>query len=262
MLRYIRLTFALFRYSLSRELMFKINFLTWIVVELAWFGIQLALFEVIYSHVESIAGWTKFQMILLLGTSHVVQQTFQFFFMVNCIELPENVRTGKLDFALLQPANTQFLVSIRKFDLGALVNGSIGLGICAYSGWKLGLHPTLGQLCLFGVLVLNGAFIHYAMMLFIVTASFWIVRAQGLVYGYYNLFQLTRIPQEAFRGAARALFTFGIPLLVVANYPASVLARGLSAWNAGWTLLLSVFLVSCASAWFRFALRCYRSASS
>ena len=68
-----------------------------------------------------------------VGADDVVQQVFQFIFMINCMELPENVRTGRLDFLLLQPANSMFLASIRKFDPGAMVNATIGLGFVAYA---------------------------------------------------------------------------------------------------------------------------------
>lgn len=262
MMRYLRLTLALLRYSLIREMMFKANFLAWIVVEFFWFGIQIALVGVIFDYVTDVAGWNRDQMILLIGTSHVVQQLFQFIFMVNCIELPENVRTGRLDFALVQPANTLFLVSVRKFDPGALVNATIGMGFVAWAAWRLGLHPSAGSLALYALLVVNGILIHYALMMAIVTLSFWIVRAQGLVYGYYNLFQISRIPREAFRGGARIFFTFALPMLVVANFPAAVLARGLHGADALWVVGITVPFLLVSAAWFRFGLRFYTSASS
>ena len=262
MLRYLKLFFALFRYSLTRELMFKANFILWVIVEFAWFGVQIALVEVIFSHVSEVAGWNKYEMILLIGTSHFIQQVFQFIFLINCVELPDHVRTGKLDFLLLQPANSQFLVSIRKFDLGTLVNSSIGLSFVIYAAWKLDLKPTFPQIGMYIALVFNGVFIHYALMLAVVTLSFWIVRAQGLVFGYYNLFQITRIPREAFKGSVKFIFTFVLPMLVVANYPAGVLARGLQGNAIVWVFVLTAVLVLLASLWFRFALRFYTSASS
>jgi ABC-2 type transport system permease protein len=262
MLRYLRLAIALFRYSLTREMMFKANFLLWIVVEFAWFGIQLMLINVIFSHVEAVAGWNKHQMILLVSTSHLIQQVFQFVFMINCMDLPENVRTGKLDFFLLQPANAQFLVSIRKFDLGCLVNGSVALGFIGYAIHTLGITLTPWNLFLFVALVINGVLIHYALMLAIVSVSFWIVRAQGLVYGYYNLFQISRIPREAFKGSARVLFTFVLPMLVVANFPAAVLTQGLKLQQVAWVFCIAVGFLTIVTFWFRYALRFYTSASS
>ncbi len=261
-LRYLRLVGAFFRYSITRELMFKTNVFLWIIVELAWFGIQLSFVEVIYSHVTMVAGWNKYQMILLIGTNHLIQQLFQFTFLTNCMDLSENIRTGKLDFILLRPANSQFLISIQKFDCGALVNGSVALGLVVYASLKLNLHPSMAQILLYSALLLNGMIIHYVLLFALVTLSFWIVRAQGLVYGYYNLFQIARIPQEAFKGGIKFLFTMVLPMLVVANYPASVLGRGL--WGIGvlWVFGLSSVMMILVSFWFRFALRHYRSASS
>lgn len=261
-MRYLRLALALFRYSLAREMMFKVNFILWIVVEVAWLGLQLALVGVIFSHVNEVAGWTKYEMVMLIGTSHLVQQVFQVVFLVNLIELPENVRTGKLDFALLQPASPQFLASVRKYDPGSIVNCAIGAAFVAWAAWKLGLRPAAWQVALYGLMVLNGVFVHYALMLMIVTLAFWIVRAQGLVFGYYNLFNIARMPREAFRGAARVLFTWVLPMLVVANLPAQVLARGVIGQGAWLVVLLTVALLLLSRAWFRFGLRFYTSASS
>jgi ABC-2 type transport system permease protein len=262
MLRYLRLSAALFRYSFIREMMFKVNFVTWIVVEIAWFGLQLALVEVLFAHTQSIAGWTKFEMILLVGTSHLIQQVFQLLFMVNLIDLPENVRTGRLDFFLLQPASPQFLVTVRKFDVGSIANAGIGLAFVVYAAVRLGLHPSLFQVGLYSALVINGILIHYALMLIIVSLSFWIVRAQGLVYGYYNLFQITRIPRDAFKGMIKVVFTFAVPMLVVANFPTEVLVRQVWGWGMFDVLGLTVALMLLSTAWFRFALRAYTSASS
>ena len=262
MLRYLKLFWALFRYSAIREMMFKANFLLWVVVEFAWFGLQLVLIEVIYLHVQEVAGWNKYEMILLIGTSHVVQQLFQLIFMINLIEFPENVRTGRLDFALLQPADSQFMASIRKFDPGSIVNISVALGIVGYAVWKLNLHPSLMHLSLYTLLVINGALIHYALMLAIVTLSFWIVRAQGLVYGYYNLFQIARIPRQAFTGGVRFFFTWVLPMLIVANAPAESLVRSNFNGQILGLLAITACSVTVSSLWFRFGLKSYTSASS
>ena len=53
--------------------------------------------------------------------------------------------------------------------------------------------------------------IHYSLMFLLATISFWTVRAQGIVWGYYNLFNIARMPDEAFHGAFRAFFTFERP---------------------------------------------------
>ena len=100
-------------------------------------------------------------------------------------------------------------------------------------------------------------------MFLMATISFWTVRAQGLVMAYYNLFSLARIPDVAFRGASRVIFTLAIPMLLVANVPVKILIHKLSS-PAEIVLFLAMgavcFLAS--SLVWRTALRRYSSASS
>src|ERR1035438_2547088 len=115
--RYLSVYRPVWRPSVAREMSFKSNFLLWIVVELLWLGLQLSFIGVLYLHTEHIGTWTKWEVVLLIGASHFIQQIFQAFFLINCTNLSELVRTGKLDFLLLLPVNTRFIVSLRQMDL-------------------------------------------------------------------------------------------------------------------------------------------------
>jgi ABC-2 type transport system permease protein len=101
-------------------------------------------------------------------------------------------------------------------------------------------------------------------MFLLASISFWTVRAQGIVWGYYNLFQIARMPDEAFqRGLFKAVFTFAIPMLLVSNVPVRLLISKLS--STGPLLLLLGMSVVCfaVSEWgWRASVRRYTSASS
>jgi ABC-2 type transport system permease protein len=260
---YAGLYAAMWRNSVVRELSFKANFLMWLVVEALWFALQLTFVSVIYLHTESIGDWTKWQVVLLVGTSQFVQQVFTALFLTNCVNLSELVRTGRMDFMLLLPVNTRFLVSLRAVDLGAFVSAASGLCVVAYAAWKLGLRPGALQIAGYFALCAAGLLIHYALMFLMATICFWTVRAQNVVWGYYNLFNVARQPDSAFRGAFRRVFTFVIPMLLVSNVPAKVLIGRLSA-PLEWLLLLGMTAACYAVselAW-RISVRHYASASS
>ena len=125
--RYFNIYAALWKNSVVREMGFKTNFIMWIIVELLWFALQLSFMAVIYSHTERIATWSKWEVIMLLGASHFIQQIFSAIFLTNCTQLSEYIRTGKLDFMLLLPINTRFMISFRQVDLGGFVNAAAGL---------------------------------------------------------------------------------------------------------------------------------------
>src|SRR5207249_674658 len=152
------------------------------------------------------------------------QQIFQAFFLTNCIQISEYVRTGKMDFMLLLPINTRFIVSLRQVDLGGFVNAASALAVITYALSRLHFVPSAAQLVGFLCLSLAGVFIHYSLMFLLASVSFWTVRAQGIIWGYYNLFTIARLPDAAYRGLFKAFFTFVIPMILVANVPAKVLA--------------------------------------
>ena len=261
--RYWSIYVALWKNSVVREMGFKGNFLLWIVVELLWFGLQLSFMTVIYQHTDHIADCVQYQVILLIGASHFIQQLFQAFFLTNCTQLSELIRTGKLDFMLLLPVNTRFMLSLRQVDLGGFVNAGSAVGVMIYALRQLHQVPSLLDVAAFILLALTGVFVHYSLMFLLATISFYTVRAQGIVWGYYSLFNIARLPDSAFRGLFKMIFTFALPMLLVANVPARLLAQKVRS-PLDMLLLFGMALVCLAVselAW-RFSLKRYTSASS
>jgi ABC-2 type transport system permease protein len=148
-------------------------------------------------------------------------------------------------------------------DLGAFINALFAACVMAFAAHKLQLRPDFGQLAGFGALCVAGVMVHYSLMFMLATVCFWSVKAQGIVWGYYNLFNIARMPDEAFRGAFKAVFTFALPMLLVSNVPTRVLADKINEPLA-WLLLLAVGLAWAGiSEWFwRLSIRHYTSASS
>jgi len=261
--RYLTIYAALWKNSVAREMSFKGNFILWIVVELLWFGLQLCFVSVVFSQTSSVGTWTQWQMVLLVGASNFIQQVYQAFFLTNCTNLSELIRTGKMDFLLLLPVNTRFIVSLRQVDLGAFVNALFAVAVMLYAAGQLHLHPTLAQLAGFGALCFVGILIHYSLMFMLAAISFWTVRAQGIVWGYYNLFNIARMPDEAFRGAFKAVFTFALPVLLVSNVPVRVLADKVASLEVVLVLLALGVIWALISEWFwRVSVSRYTSASS
>ncbi|MGD0614337.1 MAG: ABC-2 family transporter protein, partial [Verrucomicrobiota bacterium] len=172
LVRYLGIYAALWKNSVMRETMFKTNFLLWILVEFLWFGLQLCFISVLYLHTDRIGTWTKWEVVMLVGASHFIQQTFQAFFLVNCTNLSELVRTGKFDFLLLLPVNTRFVVSLRQVDLGAFVNAGSGVAVMVYAARQLHLTPTVLHVLGFLALCAAGILIHYSLM-FLLAAISW-----------------------------------------------------------------------------------------
>ncbi|MDK3156699.1 ABC-2 family transporter protein [Kamptonema cortianum] len=267
--RYLKIYQILLRNSLIREMNFAANFWGWLICEALWFAAQIALIEVVFLYTDSVAGWNKWQVVMLYGTHHLTSQLFQAVCFVNLANVPELIRTGKMDFLLLQPINAQFAASTKQFGFDNLVNAMLGVAFVVYGCHRLEFIPSAGQMALYVIAVCFGIMIHYALTVMLVSISFWVVKAQGALYAYYNLMNLARYPDAVFRSApfvVKTLLTFVIPVMIVANVPTRLLndiTTGTNLWlSSGFLVGVSCLMMTVSVCLWNFALSHYTSASS
>jgi ABC-2 type transport system permease protein len=169
-----------------------------------------------------------------------------------------------LDSLLALPIDSQFAVSTKQFGLDSVLNALLGGVVVIVALSKLHITPTVGHVLLYLVAIGFGVAIHYSIMLTLAAISFWIVRAQGLVYGYFNFLHIARYPDVIFPRLFRFLFGWIIPVVIVANIPARLLIKPLGD-PTGLMLHLIVagsIAFALSRVFWRFALRHYSSASS
>jgi ABC-2 type transport system permease protein len=265
MLHYLRIWLASARYSVTRTMMFRGDFIVWSLVELFWMAVNLLLVSVIYRHTDSVAGWSQYEMMLLVGTSMLIQRFLMAFFWSGIFEMGRAVRTGHFDFMIAQPGNIMFMATTRKLELDGLVNSFIAAGVVIYAAGRLDLDPGVGDILLYAAMVACGLVIHFSVLVMSTSLVFWLTSAQGVEGAYFSLTEFSRLPREAFKGmVSQVLFVWLLPVVVVSNAPARVL---LDRFGTDWKWIAGPFLF--AAAWFALAvfvfnrgLRRYSSASS
>src|SRR6266705_4949859 len=115
-LRYFRLLRAFGRYCLANELAFRGNFIAKLLVEVLWLGILLIFYKTVFASTNVIAGWDQSQYLVFVGCYYTLEGIIETFFLENCTEFSELIRTGELDFFLLKPIDEQFLITCRRID--------------------------------------------------------------------------------------------------------------------------------------------------
>lgn len=294
-------TFA--RNSLVRDMTFRVNFLVEFVSSTTWVLMYLGFYLLVFQYTSSIGagtGWGKYEFFVFLATTMVVNSLVQAFFMENCDEISELIRTGGLDFALLKPIDTQFLVSLRRVSWSSLGNLFVGLGLLIYSCWQLasrdGRPHELSQLVRlsFGLPVpeiepiaigpvtvllyifycLCGVAFMYSLMISLSATSIWLGRNTSLYDFWFYITNFARYPMEIYDGAwgrpLRFAFSYILPVLLVVYVPARLMALPLAphespgtlAFLALFTILATIGSLFASRAVFQFALASYRSASS
>jgi ABC-2 type transport system permease protein len=198
--------------------------------------------------------------------------------MPNAQEFSELIRTGHLDFALVKPIDTQFLISFQKVDWSALSNFWMGIALLGFSlshlmtvpESPLELHPVV--FLLYPIYIFCGCLIMYSVMITLAATSIWLGRNQTLYNFWFYLTNFSRYPMEIYwrswGWSLWGVFTFLIPVLVVVNVPARLMAQPVSPrsnwelWLTGFAVLATVMSLWVSRAIFRRALMSYRSASS
>lgn len=272
-------TFA--RNSLVRDMTFRANFLIESLSTITWTLMDLGFYLLIFQFTDSIGpGWGKYEFFGFLATTKFVNAIVQAFFMPNCEELSELIRTGGLDFALLKPIDTQFLISLRKIDWSALSHAVVGAVLVVISiahlttradnplSWS---HVAIAA-PLYVFYVGCGSAILYSLMIGLAATSIWLGQNRSLYDFWFYITNFSRYPMEIYSGPwgtpLQIICTFVIPVLIVVNVPAQILAQPLTLQSAK-GILLPLFAIFATGAWlllsraiFQRALLSYRSASS
>ena len=160
-----------------RDMTFRANFLIDTISSIAWMLMNLGLYMLIFRYTPMLGagtGWGKYEFYLFLATTLLVNSTVQTFFMANADEFSELIRTGSLDFALLKPIDTQFLVSLQRIEWSSMGNFCFRLVLAVYALIELHYLPSILQGLLYVGYVAAGVIILYSLMISLAASSVWL----------------------------------------------------------------------------------------
>jgi len=266
----IFLTFA--RACLVRDMTFRANFILECVTSLGWMSMNLAFYLLVFTFTPEIGkgtGWSKEPFFAFVATGMIINAIVQAFFMPSAEELTEMVRTGGLDAVLVQPLDAQFLLSMHRVDFSALANGLVGVGLLAWAVPRMDYAPPPVAWLLYPLLIICGVAILYGFVIMLAAATILMGRNQSLYDFWFYITNFSRYPAEIYSGPwgspLQMLCTFVIPILLVVNVPARVIAQPFTGqtWvGVAAAVIAAVAALVVSRIVFQRALAAYRSASS
>lgn len=260
-LRYLRLMAIFAGASISAQLEYRANFVVSLVSSLLTVGGALFGLMVLSGDGQPVGGWSYREATVVVGVFTLVQGFIGALLQPNLNRIAEGVRTGTMDFNLLKPIDTQFLVSTRNVNVFRVVDVVVGVGLI---GWAL---TGLDRLSLVGIvsgtlLLVAALMIVYSIWFMLTTTAFWFVKVENTTELFNSLFRAGQFPVTVFPGWVRAFFTVIVPVAFITTVPAEALigrARPGSAVAAAAVALVMLIV----SRWFwRWAVSSYTSASS
>jgi ABC-2 type transport system permease protein len=261
-MRYLRLYLHFMRFSFSKALEFRFDFVLRILMDVAFYAVNLSFFSVLYTHTEVLGGWDRDQIYFFVCGYFLVDALFMTVFSNNLWWLPQLVNRGDLDYYLVRPVSSLFFVSLRDFAASSFVNVLIAGGLV---GWAWARYPGevgAANLVAYLGLLLLGTYLTYLLRLLFLLPVFWIHSGFGLLQVSWALTHLAERPVEIYRPWLRWLMMTVLPLAFMAAVPVQALFEGLTLRLLVHTGAVTVGFTALVLWLWQRALRAYASASS
>jgi ABC-2 type transport system permease protein len=261
-MRTVRLVGTYLRLGALNELQYRANFFVAVFQAGLAVAVGLAVLALVYSHTPSLNGWSHSELMIVLGVQILLGGVIHAVIQPNMQQVMDEVRDGKLDFALTKPEDAQVIVSFRSLRLWQfteVVSGAsvIGVGVARLEG-SVGPEHALAFL----LLLLVGALLIYCFWLVLATGAFWLVNTWFLSEMFEGIYQVGRWPIGIYPGWLRYSMTYLVPIGFAVTVPAQAVTHRLH-WQTmlvafGFAAVLAVF-----TRWFwRVGLRRYSGASA
>jgi ABC-2 type transport system permease protein len=261
-MRYLRLLALFARTELQFAIEYRANLALDLFEEVVIVVTSFIAVLVLFSHTGVINGWTLGQMTVLLGVYYLIQGANSVVFEASFERFMEHVRMGTLDFILIKPANSQFMVSARHIQVAQL--GQVALGFVLVGAGVVQVGEQVGpvEAVEFVVGLVCGLALVYSLLLVLSTLSFWFVRVENLLAIFWSFLDAGRFPVDVYPGWLRVTLSTVVPIGIAVTVPAEAVAGRLDP-----PILLAMLLGTVAvwlfAAWFwRLGLRNYTGASA
>jgi viologen exporter family transport system permease protein len=232
----IKLAWTYLRLGVLNEMQYRANFFVAIIQSLLSVAVAIAVLALVYSHTAALNGWTQSELLVVLGVQILLGGVIHASVQPNMERLTQDVRDGKLDFALTKPADSQVIVSLRELRLWQLVDVVSGTIVIAVGLSRLQTSIGVGNAFAFLALLLIGASLLYCFWLVLATGSFWVVDMWFLSDLFEGVYQVGRWPIGVYPGWLRYSMTYLVPIGFAVTVPAQAVTGRLQ-WS---TVLVAV----------------------
>ncbi len=260
--RYFRLFGYFVAFSFSRSFEFRFDFFARILMDVLYYAVSIAFFQIIFLHTPTLGGWTEPQMMVFVAAYCMIDAVNMTLFSNNLWQIPILVNRGDLDYYLIRPVSSLFFVSLRDFAANSFVNLLMTMGILA---WAIARYPepiSAAKFVLFILLILNGNVLFYCLCMLAALPVFFTQSSQGFGHLIWSLMKLGERPDRIFTGWIRKILVTVLPFSLIASFPTRIFLEDLDVSILLHTLIVSsLFFAFLVWSWNK-SLRRYASASS
>ena len=260
---YLRVLKEQVKLSFMSVAIFRAHFLLMLLQSIINTVLGVLCVEFIYIHVDSIAGWSGDEMVILYCTSMIVNQIYRGLINPNHMRFLGSISNGSFDRMLVKPVSILFQINTGTVDYSSFLSLIAPIVILCIKVSMSGISVAGLNLILFLVFIANSVVLLTSFMMMLYSLAFRYIKVYGLTGIYFILMAMSEKPKEIFSyRAVMYAFVFLVPAIPLANVPASIiLNRGnISEIAAALVSGLVFFLISALA--IKRGVREYSSASS
>ena len=259
---YAKLLTTLVKINIQQELAYRANAIVNILLNLMWLGWELLSLSIIFSNTATLGGWGLGELIALLGVFRLVNMLMAALIWPNTEKFNAGMRDGSLDYTLLQPVNSLFLISFSRIIVWRVWDLALAIGLIVTGIGMSGGGATPLNLLSFLLLVASGGAIIYSLWIVMMAFTFWFVKFDNNVTILQALLDAGRYPATVYPPWLRLIVTFVVPIAVATTVPLQALRGDLLWWQVLLFLGVGAASMLVASQVWKVGVRRYSGASS
>ncbi|TCO39042.1 ABC-2 type transport system permease protein [Kribbella antiqua] len=257
----MRLLCTAFSLSLRRSLAYRVNLFFDALLAVVELAASIGAIGIIFAQTGLLAGWSAGQMLALIGTFAFITGLRATFLDPSLADLSQQIRDGRLDTYLLQPATSVLLATSTRHAPLALVQSVLGIGVVILGLHELGIVPSPLAVAGWALLTLIGLLIGWATSVGLASLAFWAPRLNlGVLYG--AAWELGRYPVDIYGRWLQRLLTFAFPVAAITTWPAQTLTQGPDLTTLLAAVLLGTAFTAATLLLWHLGLRRYTGATS
>lgn len=259
MRRYWRIFRILIRTAFIRDVTFRGAFYADIFHVVLWIGLFFTVIEVLFAHTQSLAGWSKGNLIVLLGVWSLLDDLASGTFWNGVQRLPQIIADGEMDFILTRPVDSQFLIAAERFRFSRVIPVLMDFALIAY-GLKIGSMADWPVLVFgFPIVLVAGYLTAFAIFSLLHTLGFWFLRIDNVWALYEGFENIGKYPLDIFGRYIKLLSLTLVPLTIMFVFPAEALVGFISGTEVLNALVVAVVFLWLARRFYQYSVRRYSS---
>jgi len=258
----LKLLSALLKVNIQMSLAYRADTVVNILLNLMWLGWELLSLGIIFSNTDTIGGWGFGELIALLGVFRLVHTLMIALIWPNTEKFNQSIRDGSMDYTLLQPVNSMFLVTFSRITVWRAWDLVLAVILIVVGINLSGDTTTLLNILTFILLTVSGAIVIYSLWIVLIALTFWFTKFDNNVTILQALLDAGRYPVTVYPVWLRILVTFIIPIAVATTIPLQGLRGDLTLGRALMFILIGILSFLIASQVWKAGLKRYSGASS